>query len=100
MSATGGPEQPGYSRKSFLTRLGVGAIAVGSGGIAGVARASAAPHDARAYSAINHNHFTRIFPKLRSFASQDARVEAALKTSASRAACSMHEMRSTRARSC
>jgi hypothetical protein len=80
MSATERPEQHGYSRKSFLTRLGVGAIAVGSGGIAGVGRASAAvPHDARAYSAINHNHFTRIFPKLRSFASQDARVGAALR---------------------
>jgi hypothetical protein len=80
MSATERPEQHGYSRKSFLTRLGVGAIAVGSGGIAGVGRASAAvPHDARAYSAINHNHFTRVFPKLRSFASQDARVGAALR---------------------
>jgi Animal haem peroxidase len=79
MSATERPEQHAYSRKSFLARLGVGAVAVGSGGIAGVGRASAAAHDARAYSAINHNHFTRIFPKLRSFASQDARVEAALR---------------------
>src|SRR5262245_6833443 len=79
MSATEKPEQHGYSRKSFLTRLGVGAIAVGSGGIAGVGRASAGAHHVPEYRAINHNHFTRIFPKLRSFASQDARVEAALR---------------------
>jgi Animal haem peroxidase len=79
MSATGGPEQHAYSRKSFLARLGVGAVAVGSGGIAGVGRASAAADHIPEYRAINHNHFTRIFPKLRSFASQDARVENALK---------------------
>jgi Animal haem peroxidase len=79
VSTTERPEQRGYSRKSFLARLGIGAVAVGSGGIAGVARASAASSHAHAYSGINVHNFTRLFPNLPKFAAQSAHVEAALK---------------------
>ena len=80
MSTTEGPEQHAFSRKSFLAKLGIGAVAVGSGGVLGAAgRASAASEHARAYAGINVHNFTRLFPRLPKFASHSAHVEAALK---------------------
>jgi Animal haem peroxidase len=68
-----------YSRKGFLARLGIGAVAVGSGGAFNAGMASAAQQRAEGYRAINRNHFTRLFPDLPIFASQSPKVEAAMK---------------------
>ena len=68
-----------YSRKSFLTRLGVGAATVSAGGFVRAEEATAQTGRAhRGYGSVS-GHFGRIFHDLPPFASQSPQVEAALR---------------------
>jgi hypothetical protein len=71
---------PGYDRRRFLKRLGLGAaVATGGGSLVTAAGAHGAHAAGRGHGVINTTSFTRLFPELPPFSNQSPKIENALR---------------------
>ncbi|MEP6893857.1 MAG: heme peroxidase family protein [Gaiellaceae bacterium] len=73
------PDKPAsrYSRKNFLGRAGIGAVAIAPGGA--LLASESAQARTQQVNATTSNHFGRIFDDLRPFAPASPRIEAAMR---------------------